>query len=197
MSDVVSRQIWFLVDQQFFFFGRVLTRFELVLNNSIARRNYILTRIDLADQFRILRMDQGEFQFRHARKLFARLLNLRRVETGDLYQNAIVPDRTDDRLADAKIIDSFTDHFDCLVEHSLVHVLVASDKANEERSAALNIETELDLLLRRPDPRDAERSQQLTQRGPCNQFPQPNVGGEIPAQQNQQTEPCKKCHRES
>src|SRR5260370_28046319 len=116
MSDVVSRQIWFLVDQQFFFFGRVLTRFELVLNNSIARRNYILTRIDLADQFRILRMDQGEFQFRHPRQLFARLLNLRRVETGDLYQNAIVPDWTDDRLAKAKIVDSVPAAFDRLAE---------------------------------------------------------------------------------
>src|SRR5258708_16823760 len=160
MSDVVSRQIWFLVDQQFFFFGRVLTRFELVLNNSIARRNYILTHIDLADQFRILRMDQGEFQFRHPRQLFARLMNLRRVETGDLYQNAIVPDWTDDRLANATIVDSFTDEFDRLVEHSFVNFFVSAHQANQERGAALNIESELNFFFRRPDHCDAERDEQ-------------------------------------
>ena len=61
-----------------------------------------------------------------------------------------VPDRADDRLAAAEIIDALANDFDRLVEHVLRHrPFSPGDQPNEERSAALNIETERDLLLRR------------------------------------------------
>ena len=95
--------------------------------------------------------------------MFPRLLDFRRVEARNLNQNPIVTDGADDRLANAEVIDALSDHFDRLVEHSLVHFFVATHQANQERRAALDIEAELDLVSWRPDCGDAERHQQHDQ----------------------------------
>src|SRR5213079_2479345 len=77
--------------------------------------------------------------------------------------------------------------------YSLVHFLVAAHQTNQERSAALDIEAQSDLLLRRINHRDAERDQQHHERGCENAFPHANVGREIPTEQNEQAEAAKKC----
>ena len=64
---------------------------------------------------------------------------------------------------------------------------------DQERSAALDVETERDLFLRRPDSSDTEGDQQHRQQGGEEPFPQPVIGGEIPAEKDQQHQPDKKC----
>ena len=125
--------------------------------------------------------------------MLARLLNFRGIETRNLDQNAIIPHWTDDWLAHAKIIDALTNHFDRLVEHSLVHIFVATHQANEERGAALNIETELNFLFRRPDRGNAKGDQQHDQGRGEQALSQSDVCGKVPTEKNQQPKTGKKC----
>ncbi len=80
----------------------------------------------------VIRINEAKFQFGDARKLIARFLNLGRVESGDLNQDAIVPHRSDDRLAAAEVVDTFANDLDRLIEHRLGDFLVPLDQADEE-----------------------------------------------------------------
>ena len=82
--------------------------------------------------------------FGYPRQLIACFLNLRSVETWNLDQNPIAPDRTDYRFADSKNVNTLPNHLDCLVEHALGHFFVAALQSDEERCAALDVETERD-----------------------------------------------------
>jgi len=66
-----------------------------------------------------------------------------------------IPNGTDNRFARAKIIDPFANDFYSWSSMPLVTSLIPF-QANEEGRAALNIEAERDLFLRRPDRDDAE-----------------------------------------
>jgi hypothetical protein len=77
-----------------------------------------------------------------------------------LNENSIVPNRTDNRFARAKVIDPFANDLDCLLEHALVHFFVAALQPDEKGGAALNIEAERDLFLGWPDRHDAEHNEQ-------------------------------------
>ena len=79
-------------------------------------------------------------------------------------KNSIIPDRTNNRFARAKVIDPFANDFDSLVEHGFGHVLIPFHQTNEEGGAALNVEAERDLFLGRPDRDDAEHDEQNGQR---------------------------------
>ena len=68
---------------------------------------------------------------------------------------------------------------------ALSTVFVAGLEPDEKGGAALNIETERDLFLWRPDRGDAEHDEQERQRGGKEAFPQPLIGGEIPAEKNE------------
>src|SRR6266480_3303860 len=94
----------------------------------------------------------------------ARFLNLCGIEPRNLNENSIVPNRTDNWFARAKVIDPFANDFDGLVEHALVHFFVAALQPNKKGGAALNIEAECNLFLGRPDRHDAEDDEQDSQR---------------------------------
>src|SRR5437879_9743041 len=130
-------------------------------------------------------MDQRKLKLCHARELIARFLNLGGVEAWDLDKDAVAPHRADHRLAAAKIIDPLTDHFDCLIEHGARDLLFSRNQADEERSAALNIEAKLNFFLRRPDRDKAESDQQRHQYHRQQSLPRPEVGGKIPPEKNQ------------
>src|SRR5881392_1115625 len=84
----------------------------------------------------------------------------KRVDYFGASEPIIVPNRTDNWFARAKVIDPFANDFDGLVEHALVHFFVAALQPNEKGGAALNIEAECNLFLRRPDRHDAEDDEQ-------------------------------------
>src|SRR5437879_6086307 len=129
--------------------------------------------------FAVVRKDKAKLEFRHPGKLFPHFLDLRGIETWNLDQDPVVPDWADNRFADAKNVDTFPNYLDRLVEHSLVHVLVAAHQADQKGRAALNIEAELNFFPRRRDRGDAERDQQHDQRGREQSFSSSDVSCEI------------------
>src|ERR1041384_1538500 len=100
-------------------------------------------------------MNHAELELRYPGQLIACFLNFGGIETGNLDQNPIAPDRTDYRFADSKHVNQLSNHLDCLVEHALGRYVVAALKSDEERCAAFDVETERDLLLGRPERGDA------------------------------------------
>ena len=110
-------------------------------------------------------------------------------------QNPIAADGTDDGFSAAKVIHAFSNYLDCLVKHSLSDRLVARFQPDEERRAALDIETERNLLLRRPDRRDAKNDEQQHERHREQAFPRPMVRGEVPPEENEHGQTDAKCKR--
>ena len=193
---MVSAEVGFLFYEQtffdrFFVFGSLFG--VLVGFDAIIRRNHIFAGVDRAQFVAVVRKNETKLQLRHAGKLFARFPDFFGAEAGNLNQNAIVRDRTDHRLADSKHVHPFSDHFDCLVEHSLVHFLVTAHQTDQERSAALNIEAKLNFFFRRPNRRDAECDQQHHKRTREHALSQPDFGCEIPTEQDEQADAGKKC----
>jgi hypothetical protein len=163
--------------------------------DAVIRWDHLLAGIDRAQSLAGIWVNKTELELRHARQLIARFLNLSRVETGNLDQNPIAADRTNNWLPSTKVIDALANDLDCLVEHAFIDRLVSANEPDEKRSAALNIETERDLFLRRPDRDDAERHEQEHQRGCKQAFPQALVGREIPPEEDEQDESNEKCKR--
>src|SRR5437016_12383635 len=87
--------------------------------NPVFRRNDLFSLVDLAQSLAIIGIDQTKLEFRHARKLVPRFLNLRSVEPGNLYQNPVIRDGTNDRFANSKSINTFPNHLHGLIKHSL------------------------------------------------------------------------------
>ena len=75
-------------------------------------------RVDCAQTLAVVRINQTKFELRYARELVPRFLDLGGVEPGNLHQDPVRSDRTDDRFAAAEVIHAFADDFDRLVEHS-------------------------------------------------------------------------------
>ena len=153
----------------------------------------MLSCIDLAQSLAIIRINQAELEFRHARELVPRLLNLRRVKAGNLDKNPIGADWTDNRFADSKNVDTLPNHLHGLIEHSFGDRLVAGHEPDQERRAPLNIEAERDLFLRGPDGGDAENHKQQHQCHCQEAFPRPLIGSEVPTEKDEHREPDKKC----
>ena len=193
-ADAIATEIGFLFDEQAFF-ARLFISFRrhFVNFDPILRRNNFLAAINRPQTFAVVRKNKAKLQLRHPRKLFTYLLNLRGIETGNLDQDPIVPDRTDNRFTDAENVHALPDHFDRLVEHSLVYFFIGAHQTNQKRCAALNIETELNFFFRRPDGGDAEGDEQHYQRRSQQPFSQTDVSREIPAEKNEQSETGKKC----
>ncbi len=89
---------------------------------------------------------------------------------------------------------SLSNHLDCRVEHALGHFFVAALESDEERCAALDVETERDILLWRPDRGDAKDDKHQHERGGDQPFPQTLIGGEIPSEKDEHREPDNKCN---
>ena len=81
--------------------------------------------------------------------MVARFLDFRRVETGNLDENAIGICRRDDGLGDAELVDAFPNDLHGLVDHRLGDLFFAPDKPNQERRAALQVQTQPDFFLQR------------------------------------------------
>ncbi len=155
----------------------------------------ITSGIDRAQPFAAIWVNQTEFELRDTRELIARFLNLCGIEPRNLNENSIVPNRTDNWFARAKVIDPFANDFDGLVEHALVHFFVAALQPDEEGRAALNVEAERDFFLWRPDRDDAESEEKQHQRGCEQAFPEALIGRKVPPEENEHDEPDKKCQR--
>src|SRR5438477_6318378 len=141
-------------------------------------------------------MDERKLELCHARELVARFLNFGSVEAGDLDQDAVVANRTDDRLVTTKIVHTLTNDLDGLIQHRACDLLLSRNQTDQKGGAALDIETKLNFFLRRPDGRDTERNQQYHQRAGERSLTRPKVCGEIPPEKDQQTQAGEKCkHR--
>src|SRR5438046_8835376 len=128
--------------------------------DAVLRRDHFLAGIDRAQPFAAIRINQAKLELGHARELIPCFLNFCGVESRNLDENSIAPDRTDDRFASAEVIDAFANDLDCLVEHGFIDRLIARNEPDEKGSSALDIETERDLFLRLPDRDDAEPNEQ-------------------------------------
>src|SRR5436190_13290617 len=115
--------------------------------NPVFWRNDLFSLVDLAQSLAIIGIDQTKLEFRHPRKLVPRFLNLRSVEPGDLDQNSVIRDGTDDRFADSKSVNTFPNHLHGLIKHSLGDRLVPRLEPDQEGRAALNIQAQRDLFL--------------------------------------------------
>ena len=147
LAHTVASEVGLLFHKQAFH-PRLLVflRAQRVCLDAVLRRNHFLSRIDRAQAFPVIRINKAEFELGHARKLIARFLDLRGIEPRNLDENTIVADRTDDRLATAKIIDAFANDFDRLLEHRFGDILFSLHQADEKGSATLNIQAERDFL---------------------------------------------------
>src|SRR5438132_10584786 len=107
-ADAIATEIGFLFDEQAFF-ARLFISFRrhFVNFDPILRRNNFLAAINRPQTFAVVRKNKAKLQLRHPRKLLAYLLNLRGIETGNLDQDPIVPDRTDNRFTDAETSHPF------------------------------------------------------------------------------------------
>jgi hypothetical protein len=181
MTDMLPGEICFLFYKQsllpwllVFFCG------DLVNFDPVVRRDHFFAGINRAQAITIVRINHPKLEFRHARKLIARFLNLRCVESRNLDQNSIAADRADNWFASTEVIDAFANDLDCLVEHPLGHFFIATLQPDKKGGAALNIEAERDLLLRRPDRDNAGDDKHQHERHGQQPFPRPLIGGEIP-----------------
>src|SRR5260370_576773 len=155
-GNALARAVGLLFYEQPFFDRFSVLTLVFISFNPVFWGNDLLSFVDLAQSLAIICIDQAELEFRHARELVPRFLNLRGVQPGNLDQNPITPDRADDRFASAKVIHAFANDFHCLVKHAFRDRRVAMHKPNQEGGAALNIETECDLFLRWPHRSDAD-----------------------------------------
>ena len=126
----------------------------------VLRRNDFGTGVDRAQARAVIRIHQPKLELRDPRELLARFNDLRRIQPGDLHKDAICADRADHGLAATEVIDALADDLDSLVEIILGERPIALHQPDEEGSAALNIQTELNLLAGWPDSHDAEDDQQ-------------------------------------
>ena len=127
--------------------------------------------VDLPQSFTVIGINQAELQLRNPRELVARFLDLGRVESWDLHQDAVVRDGTDYRLADSKRVNTLANDLDRLVKHALSDFFVATFQPNQEGSAALNVQAKRDLLLWRPDRDNAGNDKQQHERHCQQPFP--------------------------
>ena len=155
----------------------------------VFRRNNLGPGIDRPEPFAVVGIDETKLQFCHSRQLTPRFLNLPGIEAGNLDQDPICSDRADNRLAASEVIHAFPDDFDRLVEHSFSECPILTFQSNEERSAAFDVEPESHFLLHRPDAPKTKDDQQRDERGGEQPLAQPEVGGEVPAKEDQQAEP--------
>jgi hypothetical protein len=141
----------------------------------------------------VVRINQSKLELRDSRELLSRLDDLGRIQPRNLHQDPIGPDRTNDGLAAAEIIDALANHLDGLVEIRFRQSSVALGwhKPDEEGSAALNIEAELNFFARGPDRHDAENDEQHHEQGGDEPFSRSVVGREIPPEENEQNQPDK------
>src|SRR5438552_11084593 len=108
--------------------------------NAVLGRDHFLAGIDRAQPFAAIWVNQTEFELRDTRELIARFLNLCGIKPRNLNENSIVPNRTDNWFARAKVIDPCADDVDGQVEQALGHVFVSGLQPNEKVGAALSIE---------------------------------------------------------
>ena len=92
----------------------------------------MLSSVDLAQSLAIIWINKAKLEFRHARELIPRFLNLRRVQAGNLNQNPIAADRADDRFADSKNVDTLPNHLHGLIKHPFGDRLVAGHEPDQE-----------------------------------------------------------------
>src|SRR5436189_2521601 len=101
-------------------------------------------------------INEAEFELGYPRELLAGLLDFLRTQTRDLDQDPIFPDRADNRFAAAEIVDAFPDDFHGLFEQLRRDLLISAHEPDQEGSAALDVEAELDLLFGRINRLQAE-----------------------------------------
>ena len=76
----------------------------------------LLAFLDAFDAGRTAFVYDGEFEFCDTLELGFRLIELLRVEAGNLNQDAILALGSDDRFADAVLVHALADDLDCLIE---------------------------------------------------------------------------------
>src|SRR5947199_10701652 len=110
--------------------------------NAVLGRDHFLARIDRAQPFAAIWVNQTEFELCDTRELIARFLNRCGIEPRNLNENSIVPNRTDNWFARSKVIDAFAYDFDGLVEHDIIHFFVPARQSIENGCADSDLEHE-------------------------------------------------------
>src|SRR5262249_31453083 len=139
-------------------------RFFILLGGVLVVLDFVLWRHNLSalvnrgQPFAVVRVNQSEFELGYFRQLLARLLDFGGIESRNLNQYSILADGTDDWFARAEVINAFADDFDCLIQQSGRNGLVLVDllELDQKRSAAFDVESQGNLLFRRPDRSDTE-----------------------------------------
>ena len=124
------------------------------------------------------------------------VLGLLRVEAGDLHQDAVTPLRGDDRLADSVLIHALADDFHGLLQQVWGDAIFCRrHQSDQERSAALQIQSQADFFVWRNDLLDAKRGEQHRQHQAEPAFPRREVAGKIPAEEDKQKQAESKSQR--
>ena len=115
-GNVLAGQISLFLDEQAL--GDLLALVVLsVLLDKESRRQDRLPLVDLGDKCNRIGMDFRKLKLRHLLELLLGGLNLPGVEAWDLHENPAGALRSDHWLADAELVDTLANHFDCLLEH--------------------------------------------------------------------------------
>ena len=183
--DAITGEVGALFDQQAHSLFLAFDHFGILFDD-ISGRKDPLSGVNLRQDGVALRVNEGEFEFRHALELFFGLGELLRVEPGNLDQDAVAALGGNDWFAHPELVHAFADDLDGLVECRRGDFLpVLADQTEEERSATLQVETETDFLLRRYDRFETESKEQDGEDEPDHPLAEREVGEEIPDKQAQ------------
>src|SRR5438105_452015 len=111
--------------EQLFFLLLTFARVECISDELVVGWDDSLTAFDLPNELIVLWMNGRKLELGHARKLLPRFRDFFRAESRNLHVDSILPDRRDDRLCAAEVIDAFPNHFHRLVEVRLVESILA------------------------------------------------------------------------
>ena len=131
----------------------------------------------------------SEFEFRYTLELGFRLIELLRIEAGDLHKNAVLALRCDDWFADSVLVDTLANDLHRLIEQIGGDAsLRLRNEADQKRCAPLKIQTEPDFFIWRRDLLDTESREQEAQNQSQPAFARWQVAGEIPAEEHEKEE---------